>query len=137
MTQYVDRDESLDDARLLIELPFGAHTASALCVLAATLGLHAAHVDLEDCSEEADLFRRIAGALEFPDWFGANWDALFDCLTDLSWLPARGYVLVLENGGELADAAPQSLQRLRDLLIETAAAWRERGIAFRAVLGAS
>jgi RNAse (barnase) inhibitor barstar len=108
-----------------------------VCALAASLGLHTARVDLEDCSEEADLFRRIAGALEFPDWFGANWDALYDCLTDLSWLPARGYVLVFENGGELADAAPQVMQTLRDLLIESAAAWRERGIAFRAVLGAS
>jgi RNAse (barnase) inhibitor barstar len=137
MTQEEDRDESMDDSRLLIETPFGAHTASALCVLAASLGLHAAHVDLDECSEEADLFRRIASTLEFPDWFGANWDALFDCLTDLSWLPARGYVVVFENCGELADAAPHSLQRLRELLIESAAAWRERGIPFRAVLGAS
>jgi ribonuclease inhibitor len=25
----------------------------------------------------------LARGLAFPDWYGGNWDALFDCLTDL------------------------------------------------------
>ncbi|MBY8854305.1 barstar family protein, partial [Saccharothrix sp. MB29] len=29
----------------------------------------------------------IAEALSFPAWFGQNLDALYDALTDLSWLP--------------------------------------------------
>ena len=136
MTRY---DEPADDAgaALVAVLPFGAHTAGALSALATSLGMHTARIDLEGCADESDLFRRIAAELEFPDWFGANWDALFDCLNDLSWLPARGYVLIIENTGDLADAAPHTLQMLRDLLVESAAAWRERGLPFRAVLSAS
>ena len=34
-------------------------------------------------SKEA-LHQTLAQALSFPDWYGGNLDALFDCLTDLS-----------------------------------------------------
>ena len=36
----------------------------------------------------------IAVALSFPDYFGRNLDALYDCLTDLSWLPSGEHVLI-------------------------------------------
>jgi hypothetical protein len=35
----------------------------------------------------------IAKRLSFPDYFGKNWDALEECLRDLSWLPAGPVVL--------------------------------------------
>lgn len=123
-----------DDAPLLSEVPFGPHTGAALCALARSLGLHGVRIDLGGCSDEEGVFERVATALAFPDWFGANWDALFDCLNDLSWLPSRGYVLVFEHAGGLGDEAPQVLESLRQLLIESAAEWRDRGVTFRAVL---
>ena len=33
--------------------------------------------------DRAALHGALAGALDFPDWYGGNLDALFDCLTDL------------------------------------------------------
>jgi len=124
------------DVPLVSELPLGPHTAEALCVLAGSLGMHAVRIDLEGCTDEDDLFGRIAQALEFPDWFGRNWDALFDCLNDLSWLDAPGVRRGFENTGALADEAPEALQTLRDMLIETAVEWRGQDLPFRAVLAA-
>lgn len=34
------------------------------------------------------LLRTLADELQFPAYFGNNWDALEECLRDLSWLPA-------------------------------------------------
>lgn len=56
---------------------------------------------------EHDLFEALSRALLFPKYFGMNWDALDDCLRDLDWLPARGYVVVLCGGDQLWRRNPQ------------------------------
>ena len=33
------------------------------------------------------LLNAVSDALCFPDYFGGNWDALEECIRDLSWLP--------------------------------------------------
>ena len=43
----------------------------------------------------ASLFDEFASALQFPDYFGENWNAFDECITDLSWLPADYYVLII------------------------------------------
>lgn len=48
-------------------------------------------------ADKKALLAAIAAALSFPDWFGGNWDALEDCLTDLAWRPAAGHVLVFSG----------------------------------------
>jgi hypothetical protein len=44
-----------------------------------------------------DLFNEFAAAFQFPDYFGENWAALDECLSDLEWLPADGYVMLMSN----------------------------------------
>ena len=51
-------------------------------------GLAAAQISLEGATSKQALLQRIATALEFPGWFGDNWDALEDCLSE-----AGGYLL--------------------------------------------
>jgi len=55
-----------------------------------------------EVSDAGRFFDGCAGALAFPSWFGHSWEALADCLTDLTWLPGAGHVLLWERYGVLA-----------------------------------
>ena len=101
-------------------------------ILDATRGsaLHVARIDLAGASAKDAWIGRIAKALAFPAWFGGNWDALEDCLSDLSWITAGGYVLLIEGA---AEAPLVERGTLLDILASAAASWAERKRPFFAV----
>src|SRR4051812_28625523 len=53
-----------------------------------------------------DLYDEIGAALQFPDYFGENQAALDECLTDLSWLPAEAYMVVVVDAVNVLDQEP-------------------------------
>jgi len=112
--------------------PLTPAAAAALCVFARSLGFACARIDVAGCRDKAELLARVAEALEFPAWFGGNWDALFDCLTDLSWRPAAGYLFVFEHAAGLREAAPDVFATTVAILGDAATAWRGRDVPFRA-----
>jgi RNAse (barnase) inhibitor barstar len=89
-----------------------------------------AAVSLGNVKEKTELMRTIAAALGFPDWFGQNWDALEDCLIDLSWRQAHGHVLVFEAFQFLPS---DELGVLIEVLISAAEYWAGQGTPFFAV----
>jgi RNAse (barnase) inhibitor barstar len=46
------------------------------------------------------LFQELAAALQFPHYFGENWDAVEECLGDLEWME-RKLILVVTNADML------------------------------------
>jgi hypothetical protein len=54
----------------------------------------------------ADFFNESAAALQFPPYFGENWDAFEECLTDLEWLRGDVYVLLITNSDQLLEKEP-------------------------------
>ena len=62
------------------------------------------------------LFSRLAQALEFPDYFGHNWDALNDCLRDVP----GDVVLLLHDAGTLWREAPDVATELVDIWLAAA-----------------
>ncbi len=67
-----------------------------------------------------------AEALEFPDWFGHNWDALADCLTDLTWATSMaGYVVVYAGWQALAQEDPASFDTALDVFREAVDLWQD------------
>ena len=69
-----------------------------------------------------------AKSLELPGYFGRNWDALLDLMTDLSWNPAKGYVLVFANAEPLPAVMKSEFRVLIRVIEATIRSWRdERG----------
>lgn len=69
-------------------------------------------------------FTGIARELHFPDYFGRNWDAVYDCLTDPSVMPADGAVLVLDGFDEMATREPEQWSIALTVLREACAFWQ-------------
>jgi hypothetical protein len=53
------------------------------------------------CRTKRALLAELARVFEFPSYVGRNWDALEEALGDLEWLPAAGYVLVIDGAERL------------------------------------
>jgi hypothetical protein len=90
-------------------------------------------------------FGEIGAALQFPAYFGENWDALNECLTDMLWLRGPAYVLVVTDANLLfrddkRDSLP-TLLKIADFAGESWAAaadeaepWGHGSVPFHLVL---
>lgn len=68
--------------------------------------------------------------LDFPTWYGANFDALFDCLTDPDWLPAKGHVILIKGMAGLRATTPEDFTTLIEVFKAAAEARKEAGHPF-------
>lgn len=74
-------------------------------------------------ADKQSLLAGIGQVLEFPDYFGANWDALEECLGDMSWRAGRICLFV-----EHADAIPRPLlNTLLAIFSAQAEQWASQG----------
>lgn len=81
-------------------------------------------ISLQGITTKGGLLERIAGVLQFPDWFGDNWDALEDCLTEV-----HGCLLFYDYQA----IAPDDLGVLLDVLASSAEFWADQGEPFFAI----
>lgn len=79
------------------------------------------------------LLTELADKLAFPDYFDRNWDALEECLNDLSWFEGETLV-VIEDAGVPEAEAPEAWAVLLDILGDAARAWRDEGRVFSVFL---
>lgn len=75
------------------------------------------------CRTPSGLFNEFALALAFPDYFGHNWDALEECLADLEWLPAKGYILLISDTQAVLPEAEEDYDTLLEILDDAGEAW--------------
>ena len=73
---------------------------------------------------------QLAKAFKFPQYFGMNWDALNDHLTDLSWLDDHGWVVILLNGQDFAANNQDDFDTAIDVLRTAAEYWRSHAKPF-------
>jgi hypothetical protein len=75
------------------------------------------------CRTTAGLFTECARALDFPDYFGHNWDALEECLADLEWLPAKGYILLITEAAQVLPDDDEEYETFLEILRDAGEAW--------------
>jgi RNAse (barnase) inhibitor barstar len=97
-------------------------------------GLDVVPISLAGVGSKEALLERFAAALAFPDWFGGNWDALEDCLGDLSWRADAGRLLVIQGFEPLQARAHDDFRVLLDVLGDVAQDCAHQGRAFFVVL---
>jgi barstar (barnase inhibitor) len=71
------------------------------------------------------LFGEFGAALQFPYYFGENYPAFAECLSDLSWMPKDKLVLIIVRVNEM----------LADEPIEMGAFWRSVAAAMDSFVG--
>jgi hypothetical protein len=108
-------------------LPLGG--AEEIIAAATACGYALFRVNLAEVQDKTGLLAALARDMDFPEWFGENWDALADCLADLSWRPADGYLVLLEHCDLLHARDLGDHLKALELFAAAADEWREQGVA--------
>jgi len=131
MQLWSDAEESGDVAYRLMAPSF-VRLFWRTSVLEATVGALREHgyqvvrLDAASWMREADLHRDIAAALDFPDYYGRNLDALNDCLRDVvtydygTSRDVTGLVLVFTGYDAFTNRCPRAAQVVLDIVADQA-----------------
>jgi hypothetical protein len=77
------------------------------------------------------VFDQFAASLQFPHYFGENWNAFSDCVRDLDWLRASAFVVVvLDAEDTLVEGDPDEFHLLLKILSDAGDEW-SRADSFR------
>lgn len=104
-----------------------------LAEAAQTQGLRLFALDLGRAADKTAWLAALGQGLGFPEWYGANFDALYDCLTDGDWMSPQGCLLHLSGFTALGEEGTDTLIAI---LQAAADEWREQGRPLWAALDA-
>lgn len=87
-------------------------------------------VDGKAARSKHEFLNLCANSLGFPEYFGNNWDAFEECLTDLSWHDAAGYLVLLDNFEPFLEQSPDDFRVALQILEDSAAFWSDNQKVF-------
>lgn len=72
-------------------------------------------------------FKEFATTLNFPNYFGYNWDAFYDCITDLSWIKNQDrFLIVYKNPHKFMHHNPETWKIANTVLLDTIEFWNKQ-----------
>jgi hypothetical protein len=128
------------DPRAIIEAGPGLYflesdaPVDVLVRLAEGRGFTVFRLDGHDISDKATFLREAAVSMNFPEYFGDNWDSFEECIRDLEWEPANGYVLVYDRVRSFAEDDPLQWETATDMLRAAVDYWSRDRIPFYVLL---
>ncbi len=110
-----------------------AYRVDDLMRAAQDAGHHFLYTNLRGAKTKQDVLDVIARDFLFPDHFGKNFDALYDCMTDLVHKSGaqRGFVVVLEQLPDNRGFDREAREQLLDVFRDAADFWADRKVPFR------
>ncbi|MDX2003640.1 MAG: barstar family protein [Meiothermus sp.] len=99
-------------------------------------GYFVAVVDRAPVFNQETLMHALYQSCRFPAYFGFNWDAVADCLTDFSWAEGKGYFLVFNDWPLLQSEAPDEARTLLEIAADAGRVWAEEGKVLRVLAAA-
>jgi RNAse (barnase) inhibitor barstar len=88
-------------------------------------------VDLAGCDSSREVLVQFGHAFAFPEWYGANLDALYDCLTDLIESGVDGVVVVIDHLPQGAQFGARQRTALLDVFRDALEPFADAGVPLR------
>ena len=85
------------------------------------------HVDGAKVQDKRSFIRTVGKALDFPTYSAQNWDAFEESIRDLTWTPAKGYLVLFDEPDQFAARDPEQWAVARDILDDAIRSWRKQG----------
>lgn len=106
------------------------HTSTHIAVsdvkkLTQAAGYRFFHLEGENIEKKEQFLNHAAMALHFPDYFGKNWDAFEECITDMSWAEADGYVIYFDHTDGFHKHHAAELDTLVEIFQDAVDEWDE------------
>jgi RNAse (barnase) inhibitor barstar len=79
-----------------------------------------------EMSDADGVFTQFYENLRLPSYFGWNWNALRDCVEDLSWISATGYQLIIDDADSVLTGSPEERHTLFRVLSGAAEYWERK-----------
>ena len=85
------------------------------------------HVDGARVRDKRTFIRTVGKALEFPAYSAQNWDAFEESIRDLTWAPAKGYLVLFDEPDQFAAREPEQWAVAQDILNDAIKFQRQQG----------
>lgn len=75
------------------------------------------------CITANGLFDEFSAVLQFPYYFGYNWNSFDECLNDLQWMSADAYILCISQSESILKLPNEDFKALLTILLSAGQAW--------------
>ncbi len=85
------------------------------------------------CLTYESLHNEVSAALQFPNYYGENWDAMDECITDLEWMPADWYLIYVSGIEDVLPDDEEGFSIFLSVLSDASERWanpEKRGLAY-------
>ncbi len=85
------------------------------------------HINGAKTHDKRSFIRTVGKALKFPAYSAQNWDAFEESIRDLTWAPAKGYLVLFDEPDQFAANDPEQWAVAREILNTAVKFHRQQG----------